>query len=95
MEISYDRTAMELSIEFVRNANPVAERFTPDEIRDFMENDMRLCIKEGRSSISRYGYLVNRDFVYGECGFQITVDLAVFLPCTIATVWTQGTQGTV
>jgi len=85
MEINYDRNDMDLAIEFLRNANPSAERLTPDELRNEIENDMRRAVESGSTSVSRYGYRLTRDDIYGDNGFDITVNLSVGLP----PVWVQ------
>lgn len=87
MQISYDRNEMDLAVEFLRNANPSAECLTPDELRDEIEKDMRRAIENGSRSVSRYGYRLTRDDIYGVNGFDITVNLSVGLRPVLVDVY--------
>ncbi len=90
MEISYDRNAMDLAVEFLRNANPWAERLTSDELRNEMEKDMQRALENGSISITRYGYRLTRDNVYGDNGFDITVSLSVGIEQVPVQVYHRG-----
>lgn len=86
MKIRYDRNAMDLTVEFLRNANPSAEALTSEELRNEIEGDMRKCLENGESFSTRYGYRVTNDVIFGPDYFDITVNLSTCLPLVLVTV---------